>query len=107
MILAVAAVVTLALGAAALNIDINPTLDRLRSVTPAAVSLERIAPRFGLPYDVYLVLQRGADLDGLLVEGGRGPGFPRATHRGSQVRPAGRSCCRRDAPAHPGRPRSR
>jgi predicted exporter len=67
MILAVAAVVTPALGAAALNIDINPTLDRLRSVTPAAVSLERIAPRFGLPYDVYLVLQRGADLDRLLA----------------------------------------
>ena len=65
-ILAGAALLTVGLGAAAWNIRINPTLDRLRSVTPAAVLLERIGPQFGLPHDVYVVLQQGRDLDSLL-----------------------------------------
>jgi predicted RND superfamily exporter protein len=65
-ILAATAVVTMLLGAAALFVRINPTLDRLRSVTPGAVLLERIGRRFGLPQDVYVVLQRGAQLEPLL-----------------------------------------
>jgi predicted RND superfamily exporter protein len=57
---------TLALGAAALRVRINPTLDRLRSVTPAARLETSIGPAFGLPNDVYVVLAEGADLQPLL-----------------------------------------
>ena len=46
---------TIALGAAALRTRINPTLDRLRSVTPAAQLESAIGPAFGLPNDVYIV----------------------------------------------------
>jgi predicted RND superfamily exporter protein len=67
-ILAAAAVATIALGAAAVNVRINPTLDRLRSVTPGAGALERIRAQFGLPQEVYVVMQRGADLEALLRE---------------------------------------
>lgn len=66
-ILVVAAAMTVTLGAAALGMNINPTLDRLRSVTPAASAMEQIGPKFGLPHDIYVVLQRGGDLDRLLA----------------------------------------
>ena len=62
-----AAFVTLVLGFSALNVRINPTLDRLRSVTPGAQLLERIGPRFGLPSEVYTILQRGPELEPLLA----------------------------------------
>jgi predicted exporter len=62
-----AAAVTLILGLSALNIRINPTLDRLRSVTPGARLLEQIGPRFGLPTEVYTILQRDSDLEPLLA----------------------------------------
>lgn len=65
-ILGSAAIATIALGITALSVRINPTLDRLRSVTAGAVFLEKIGPEFGLPADVYVVLQRGANLDDLL-----------------------------------------
>jgi uncharacterized protein len=58
--------VTIALGAAATRIRINPTLDRLRSVTPAAQLESTIGPAFGLPSDVYVVLAEGRDLQALL-----------------------------------------
>ena len=61
-----ALLVTVLLSAAALRIRIDPTIDRLRSVTPAAALLERIGAQFGLPRDVYVVVQRGGDLEGLL-----------------------------------------
>jgi hypothetical protein len=67
LILVAAAVVTLVLGAAATRLEINPTLDRLRSVTPGATLLQQIAPMFGLPNDVYVVIARGANLDDLLA----------------------------------------
>jgi len=60
------AIVTLALGLAALRIRINPTLDRLRSTTPAAQLETKIAPAFGLPSDVSVVVAEGADLETLL-----------------------------------------
>jgi hypothetical protein len=66
-IVAGAALLTVALGAAALQIHVNPTLDRLRSVTPAAAALDRIGLEFGLPRDVFVVLHRGRDLDSLLA----------------------------------------
>ena len=66
-ILAVAAVLTLLFGAAATRLGVNPTLDRLRSVTPGAALLQRIGPMFGLPEDVYVVLASGNDLEELLI----------------------------------------
>jgi uncharacterized protein len=65
-ILAAGVVVTCALGFAATGIRINPTLERLRSVTPAARLETRIGPAFGLPNDVYVVLAEGPALEPLL-----------------------------------------
>jgi predicted exporter len=65
-ILGVAIVATVLLGAAAARIRINPTLDRLRSVTDAARLEASIGSRFGLPDDVYVVLAEGDNLDALL-----------------------------------------
>ena len=65
-ILAAGVVMTCALGLAATGIRINPTLERLRSVTPAARLETRIGPAFGLPDDVYVVLAEGPELDPLL-----------------------------------------
>jgi predicted RND superfamily exporter protein len=70
-ILTGAAVATLALGAAATRLRINPTLDRLKSITPAAVLQEQVAPMFGLPGEVYVVLDRGQDLNALLASNER------------------------------------
>jgi len=58
--------VTCALGLAATRIRINPTLDRLRSTTPAAQLEAKIGPTFGLPSDVYVIVDEGADLEPLL-----------------------------------------
>jgi hypothetical protein len=66
-ILAVALLVTIGLAIAATRIQVDPTLDRLRSVTPAAALVTRIGTEFGLPQDVYVVLRQGRDLDALLV----------------------------------------
>jgi predicted exporter len=57
---------TIALAAAATQMRVNPTLDRLRSVTPAAQLESTIGPAFGLPSDVYVVLAEGGDLEALL-----------------------------------------
>lgn len=65
-VLVVAAVATVALGAAATRLRVHPTLDRLRSVTPAATLEHEIGRAFGLPSDVYVVLAEGADLETLL-----------------------------------------
>jgi uncharacterized protein len=61
-----AAVATLVLGVAASGLRVNPTLDRLRAVTDAARLEERLAPIFGLPRDVYVVLAEGPALEPLL-----------------------------------------
>jgi uncharacterized protein len=66
VVLITALVVTATLGLAAARIRINPTLDRLRSVTDAARLETQIASAFGLPSDVYVILAEGADLDPLL-----------------------------------------
>jgi predicted RND superfamily exporter protein len=58
--------VTALLGAAAFDLKVNPTLERLRSVTGAAQVEARIGPMFGLPTDVYIVLAQGPDLEALL-----------------------------------------
>jgi uncharacterized protein len=66
MLLGAAGVTTGVLGIAAAGLHVNPTLDRLRSVTGAARLEERLAPMFGLPREVYVVLAGGADLESLL-----------------------------------------
>jgi hypothetical protein len=65
-ILAVALVLTVLMAAAATTLQINPTLDRLRSVTPGAELLQRMAPMFGMPDEVYIVVSSGPDLEALL-----------------------------------------
>jgi predicted exporter len=66
VVLAAAAAATVMLGAAALRLRVDPTLDRLRSATDAAHLQEEIGRRFGLPGDVYIVLAEGAELEPLL-----------------------------------------
>ena len=65
-IVVAAAALTVASGIAALGLRVNPTLERLRSVTEGSGILEAVARDFGLPSDVYVVVQRGPDLDALL-----------------------------------------
>ena len=65
-ILAVAAVATIGAGIAATRLRVEPTLDRLRSVTPGAELLQGIAPMFGLPDEVYIAVSRGPELEPLL-----------------------------------------
>jgi len=66
MVLGAATLTTMVLGFAATGLHINPTLDRLRSVTGAARLEERLAPMFGLPREVYVVLGGSDDLESLL-----------------------------------------
>jgi predicted RND superfamily exporter protein len=60
------AVATILLGAAAVHLRVNPTLERLRSVTDAARLEAKIGDMFGLPSDVYIVLAEGPQLQPLL-----------------------------------------
>ena len=63
-----AVAVTVLLGFAALWVRVDPSLDKLRSSSNAAVVEEQVAARFGLPRDVYLLLARGPDLESLLAD---------------------------------------
>jgi len=65
-ILGTAAVLTAVLTVVAMQIRVEPTLERLRSVTPAAQLEEQVAPIFGLPRDVLVLLAEGPSLDPLL-----------------------------------------
>jgi predicted RND superfamily exporter protein len=65
-VLAATVVLTCMLGVAATRIRINPTLDRLRSVTGAAQLTTKVGSAFGLPSDVYVVLAEGPALEPLL-----------------------------------------
>lgn len=65
-VLAAAALVTVVLGGSAAWLRIDPTLDRLRSVSGAAQMEAEIGRAFGLPQDVYVVLGRGEALQPLL-----------------------------------------
>ena len=48
--------------------SVNASLDRLKSTTPAAQAEEQVEQMFGLPSDIYVVLQEGPDLEPLLQE---------------------------------------
>ena len=65
-IIVAALVLTVGLGTAAVRLRINPTLDRLRSVSESAQLETRIAADFGLPQNVYVVLAQGAELEPML-----------------------------------------
>ena len=80
LILGGAAIATVVLGIAATWLRINPTLDRLKSVTPAAVLQEQLAPMFGLPGEVYVILDEGPDLQALLTTNERLAGELSRTH---------------------------
>ena len=67
----VAALLTVALGAAATRLQVNATLDRLKATTPGALFEEQVRHDFGLPSDVFILLQRGRDLEPLLQENER------------------------------------
>jgi hypothetical protein len=58
---------TVLLGAAATQVRVNPTLERLRSVTDAAALETRIASTFGLPGEVSVIIIEGRDLEPLLA----------------------------------------
>ncbi|HEX5109617.1 MAG TPA: MMPL family transporter [Vicinamibacterales bacterium] len=61
-----AAVATVLLGIASMRLQVDPTLDRLRSATSAARLVEDIGRKFGLPGDVYIVVSEGRELEPLL-----------------------------------------
>jgi predicted RND superfamily exporter protein len=65
-ILATAAVLTVTSAALVFSLRVNPTLERLRSVTPGALLLDQLTADFGLGGDVVLVLDSGPDLQALL-----------------------------------------
>jgi predicted exporter len=65
------ALATLLLGVAATHLRVNATLDRLKSTTPAATFEEDVRHRFGLPSDVYVVVQHGGNLQALLEDNER------------------------------------
>ena len=67
LILAFAVLATLLMGAAATRLRVNPTLERLRSVTTGAQLQEKVGSAFGLPGDVHVVLAEGGDLEALLL----------------------------------------
>ena len=65
-ILVTAAVLTCVLGVASTRLRVDPSLERLRSVTDAAKLEATIGSAFGLPPSLYLVLAEGVDLNALL-----------------------------------------
>ena len=66
LILWSALMLTVMLGTAAARLRLNPTLDRLRSVTPGAVTLQQLHKTFGLPGEAHVILARGPELEPLL-----------------------------------------
>ena len=66
-IIAGSIVATVLLGIAATRIRVNPTLERLRSVTDAAALEARIGSTFGLPGEVSVIVMEGRDLERLLA----------------------------------------
>jgi hypothetical protein len=65
-ILVISVVLTLVLGAAALRLRVNTSLDRLQAHTEGTVLEQQVADRFSLPRDVVLALGQGPRLEPLL-----------------------------------------
>jgi predicted RND superfamily exporter protein/lauroyl/myristoyl acyltransferase len=70
-ILIAAGALTIVMALAATRLHINPTLERLRAVTPGAVQLQQIGRTFGLPDEVFVVITSGDDLEQLLASNER------------------------------------
>ncbi len=66
LILGIAAAITVAAALAAPRLRIDPSLDRLRATSPAAGFEAEVTTRFGVPRDVYLVVDQGPALEPLL-----------------------------------------
>lgn len=65
-ILVVSVIATVPLAAGMLRVQVDPTLERLRPRGEGYMVEQEIGTRFGLPRDVYLVVDRDASLDVLL-----------------------------------------
>ena len=97
LILGAAAVITVAAAIAAPRLRIDPSLDRLRATSPAAGFEAEVTTRFGVPRDVYLVVDQGAALEPLLEANERlvaalareAPGVP--AHAPSLLLPSART----------------
>ena len=68
LLLGTATVMTILLGVASMRLQVNASLDRLKSTTAAAQAEQQVEKMFGLPSDVYVVLQEGSDLEPLLQQ---------------------------------------
>ena len=65
-VLVTAGVLTVVSAGLVSTLRVNPTLERLRSVTPGALLTEQVTEDFGLAGDVVLVIDAGQDLQALL-----------------------------------------
>jgi predicted RND superfamily exporter protein len=70
-ILVAALALTLVLGAAALRLRVNTSLERLQAHTQGTELERQVADRFSLPRDVVLAVGQGARLEPLLASAGR------------------------------------
>jgi predicted exporter len=68
VILATAALVTVALALALPTLRVNPSLERLRSQTPGVAVERQVASEFALPGEALAILQTGPELDPLLEQ---------------------------------------
>jgi predicted RND superfamily exporter protein len=97
LILGAAAVITIAAAIAAPRLRIDPSLDRLRATSPAAGFEAEVTTRFGVPRDIYLIVDEGADLEPLLESNERlvaaltreAPGVP--AHAPTSLLPSART----------------
>lgn len=71
VILVVSGLVTVPLGWGMLRLHVDPTLERLRPRGEGFALEEEISARFGLPRDVYIVVDRGPALEPLLARSAR------------------------------------
>ena len=85
LILGAAAVITVASAIAAPRLRIDPSLDRLRATSPAAGFEAEVTTRFGVPRDVYLLVDQGPALEPLLEANER---FVAALRRDAPAVPA-------------------
>jgi len=65
-VLVAAGLLTVASAGLMPTLRVNPTLERLRSVTPGALLTEQVTEDFGLAGDVVLVVEAGQDLQAML-----------------------------------------
>jgi hypothetical protein len=66
VLLAAATVLTLVLAVASTRVTVNPTLEKMKSVSAGAQLEQQIARSFGLPGEACMLIDRGPDLDVLL-----------------------------------------